>query len=200
MSMTLSNFNTPIELKIQRTSSSTMACRITLKSMWIFRISRSTERQETSLPTVWETPTWALRRTFARNPPTSRPPALAASFYVEFPTGDASQQLGSGLNDYWLNLIAQKSLSPKTRITGNLGYLFAGNTSTGAMGTQPRGGMFSQAAFRCSTIFAPRSRWEPRSSALTRKMEIWEIAASGHGWGPLCHPQWVELLLRHARR
>jgi hypothetical protein len=40
------------------------------------------------------------------------------------------------LNDYWLNLIAQKTLSQKTRITGNLGYLFAGNTSTGALGTQ----------------------------------------------------------------
>jgi len=66
----------------------------------------------------------------------SRAPSFAASFYVELPTGDASQQLGSGLSDYWLNLIAQKSLSSKTRITGNLGYLFAGNTSTGALGIQ----------------------------------------------------------------
>src|SRR5713226_3079141 len=63
-------------------------------------------------------------------------PALGASLYIEFPTGDASQQLGSGLTDYWLNLIAQKSLSDKTRINGNLGYLFAGNTSTGAVGIQ----------------------------------------------------------------
>jgi hypothetical protein len=74
---------------------------------------------------------------------TSRVPALAASFYVELPTGDASQQLGSGLRDYWLNLIAQKSLTPKTRITGNLGYLFAGNTSTGVLGIQTaRGHVF----------------------------------------------------------
>jgi hypothetical protein len=77
-----------------------------------------------------------IKRLFRKESPTSRAPALAASFYVELPTGDASQQLGSGLSDYWLNLIAQKSLSPKTRITGNLGYLFAGNTSTGALGTQ----------------------------------------------------------------
>jgi hypothetical protein len=63
-------------------------------------------------------------------------PALAASFYIEFPTGDASQQLGSGLTDYWLNLIGQKSLSEKTRINGNAGLLFAGNTSTGVVGTQ----------------------------------------------------------------
>jgi hypothetical protein len=84
-----------------------------------------------------------IKANFRKESPTSRLPALAASFYVELPTGDASQQLGSGLNDYWLNLIAQKSLSPKTRITGNLGYLFAGNTSTGALGTQTtRGHVF----------------------------------------------------------
>jgi hypothetical protein len=77
-----------------------------------------------------------IKANFHKESPISRVPALAASFYVEFPTGDASQKLGSGLKDYWLNLIAQKSLSPKTRITGNLGYLFAGNTSTGVLGTQ----------------------------------------------------------------
>jgi len=66
----------------------------------------------------------------------SRLPAIAASLYVEFPTGDAHQQLGSGLSDYWLNFIGQKSISDKTRITGNLGVLFAGNTSTGVIGTQ----------------------------------------------------------------
>jgi Putative MetA-pathway of phenol degradation len=77
-----------------------------------------------------------LKARFRKESPTSRAPALAASFYIELPTGDASQQLGSGLTDYWLNLIAQKTLSPKTRITGNVGYLFAGNTSTGALGTQ----------------------------------------------------------------
>ncbi len=66
----------------------------------------------------------------------SRLPALGASLYIEFPTGDAKQQLGSGLTDYWLNLIAQKSLSDKTRINLNAGYLFAGNTSTGVIGIE----------------------------------------------------------------
>ena len=84
-----------------------------------------------------------LKANFRRESPISRAPALAASFYVELPTGDESQQLGSGLNDYWLNLIARKSLSRRTRITGNFGYLFAGNTSTGALGTQTtRGHVF----------------------------------------------------------
>ena len=84
-----------------------------------------------------------LKASFRKESPSSRIPSLAASFYVELPTGDASQQLGSGLSDYWLNLIAQKSLTPKTRVTANLGYLFAGNTSTGALGTQnTRGHVF----------------------------------------------------------
>ncbi|HEY1239368.1 MAG TPA: transporter [Bryobacteraceae bacterium] len=66
----------------------------------------------------------------------SRIPALGASLYVELPTGDSSRQLGSGLIDYWLNLISQKSLSEKTRLNLNLGYLFAGNTSTGVVGIE----------------------------------------------------------------
>lgn len=66
----------------------------------------------------------------------ARVPALGSSLYIEFPTGDSSRQLGSGLTDYWLNTIAQESLSDKTRVNLNLGYLFAGNSSTGALGVQ----------------------------------------------------------------
>jgi hypothetical protein len=83
-----------------------------------------------------------IKKTFLNESANSRLPALAASFYIEFPTGDPSEQLGSGLHDYWLNLIAQKSLSATTRITGNAGYLFAGNTSTGVIGTTTRGHVF----------------------------------------------------------
>ena len=70
----------------------------------------------------------------------SRLPALGVSFYVEFPTGDSKNQLGSGLTDYWLNLIAQKSLTDKTRVNANLGFLFAGNTSTGVLGVEAKRG------------------------------------------------------------
>jgi hypothetical protein len=73
---------------------------------------------------------------FHREAAGSRLPAMSASLYIEFPTGDTKNQLGSGLTDYWLNLIAQKSLSDKTRLTGNTGILFAGNTSTGLVGIQ----------------------------------------------------------------
>ncbi|MGB0083576.1 MAG: hypothetical protein WBP90_18810 [Terracidiphilus sp.] len=63
-------------------------------------------------------------------------PAFSASMYIEFPTGDTSQQLGSGLTDYWLNSIAQEPLTEKTQLDANFGFLFAGNTSTGVLGTQ----------------------------------------------------------------
>ncbi len=90
---------------------------------------------DTNLGIKWE---------FHKESKTGRLPAMGASFYVEFPTGDASQQLGSGLVDYWLNFITQKSLSDKTRINGNAGYLFAGNTSTGVLGiTTVRGHVFA---------------------------------------------------------
>ncbi len=64
----------------------------------------------------------------------------AVSFYVEFPTGNVARGLGSGLEDYWLNFALQKPLSDATRINWNLGVLFAGNTSTGAVGIQTRRG------------------------------------------------------------
>ncbi len=69
-----------------------------------------------------------------------RAPALGATFYVEVPTGDEQQQLGSGLSDYALNFIAQEPLTGKSRVTANFGFLFAGNTSTGVIGTGNRRG------------------------------------------------------------
>jgi hypothetical protein len=62
--------------------------------------------------------------------------ALAATLYIEFPTGNVREELGSGLTDYALNFIGQKPFSDKTRMNVNLGFLFAGNTSTGVIGIQ----------------------------------------------------------------
>jgi len=78
--------------------------------------------------------------TFREAPPDSNLPTFAASLYVEFPTGNARDGLGSGLTDYWLNFIAQKPLSPATRYNINVGILFAGNTSTGVVGIQTHRG------------------------------------------------------------
>ena len=87
----------------------------------------STGLGDTNLGVKWK---------FHKESQMSHLPALGASLYIELPTGDTQQQLGSGLTDYWLNLMGQKSLSDKTRINGNIGFLFAGNTSTGVLGIQ----------------------------------------------------------------
>jgi hypothetical protein len=83
-------------------------------------------------------------------------PALAASFYVEFPTGDTRQELGSGLTDYAFNFIAQEPLTDKTRITGNAGFLFAGNTSTGVIGLQTTRGHVFTAGVSVTHDYTPR--------------------------------------------
>jgi hypothetical protein len=80
---------------------------------------------------------------FRSERPNSRVPALSATMYFEFPTGDAGKQLGSGLVDYALNSIAQKSISDRTRITANVGVIFAGNNSTGLIGLQTRGRVYT---------------------------------------------------------
>jgi hypothetical protein len=87
----------------------------------------------------------------------SRVPALSASLYIEFPTGDTRRQLGSGLTDYALNFIGQRHLSEKTRLTANTGILFAGNTSTGVIGIDTTRGRVYTGGL--SLIHDVNSRW-----------------------------------------
>jgi hypothetical protein len=101
-------------------------------------------------------------------------PALSASFYVEFPTGDPSQELGSGLRDYWLNSIAQEPLSDKTRINANFGFLFAGNTSTGVLGVQTTRGHVYTGGLSLQHDFTPR---------LTLGAEVYAAIAADSGLG-----------------
>jgi len=102
---------------------------------------------DTDLGIKWE---------FHKAKPGSRIPALGSSLYVEFPTGDASNGLGSGLKDYWLNMIAQEPFTDKTRMNGNFGYLFAGNTSTGAIGIQTTRGHVYTGGVSLLHDFSPR--------------------------------------------
>ena len=88
--------------------------------------------------------------------PDSVHPSFAVSFYVELPTGDSRQELGSGLTDYWLNFIVQKPLTESTRMNFNLGLLFAGNTSTGAVGIQTRRGQVYTGGFALLHDVTPR--------------------------------------------
>lgn len=72
-----------------------------------------------------------------------RRPALTVSFAMEMPTGDSTRGLGSGLLDYSLNGVFQKSLTTKTTLRFNAGIVFAGNTSTGLSGIRVRGRVFT---------------------------------------------------------
>lgn len=100
-----------------------------------FEVPSSSGGGDTNLGIKWE---------FHKESADHTIPSLAVSFYVEFPTGDVREQLGSGLTDYWLNFITQHSFTGKTRLNLNAGYLFAGNTSTGVLGiTKVRGHVFA---------------------------------------------------------
>jgi len=74
----------------------------------------------------------------------SKLPAMTVVFYVEAPTGSIRKQLGSGLTDYWVYGVLQKSLTKRTVARVNGGILFAGNSSTGLIGIEGvRGQVFT---------------------------------------------------------
>lgn len=74
----------------------------------------------------------------------SRVPAISVVFYLEMPTGSTRKQIGSGLKDYWVYGVVQKSLTKRTMGRLNGGVLFAGNSSTGLLGIRgTRGQVFT---------------------------------------------------------
>ncbi len=85
----------------------------------------------------------SLKYNFLRERDKSRMPALAIGFNLELPTGNSRRQLGSGLADFYLNGILQKSLTRKTKLRLNGGILFSGNETTGAVGIKTRGTVFT---------------------------------------------------------
>jgi len=75
--------------------------------------------------------------------PHSRVPAFAVRMNVEAPTGNPDNQLGSGLTDYWLYGVLQKTMRKEMVLHANLGILFAGNEATGLIGIPTRGRAFT---------------------------------------------------------
>lgn len=73
----------------------------------------------------------------------SRLPAMAISAEIQFPTGDTNRDLGTGLTDYWVNGVLQKSFSSKTKFRLNGGILFAGSQQSGELGISVRGRVFT---------------------------------------------------------
>jgi len=85
----------------------------------------------------------SLKYNFLREREDSQMPAMAVAFDLELPTGDTKRQLGSGLSDYYMNGILQKSVSKKTKLRLNGGILFSGNETTGVIGIKTRGTVFT---------------------------------------------------------
>ena len=81
----------------------------------------------------------SLKYNFLQERENSHWPALAIALNLELPTGDAKRQLGSGLSDFYINGILQKSLTEKIKLRMNGGVLFSGNETTGALGIKSRG-------------------------------------------------------------
>ncbi len=82
---------------------------------------------------------YSIKYNFRKETEGSKWPAVTASLNIEPPTGNSKLQLGSGLIDYYLNGILQKTLSTKDTLRVNGGATFAGNTLTGAVGIKTRG-------------------------------------------------------------
>jgi hypothetical protein len=88
----------------------------------------------------------------------SKRPATSVVFYVEAPTGSTRKQIGSGLVDYWLYGVLQKSFTKRTTGRLNGGILFSGNESTGLVGIQTARGQVFTGNGSLVRNFTPRLR------------------------------------------
>lgn len=85
----------------------------------------------------------SLKYNFHHERENSRMPAMAIGLNLETPTGNVSRQLGSGLADFYINGILQKSLNQQTKLRLNGGILFSGNETTGVIGIKTRGTVYT---------------------------------------------------------
>ncbi len=85
----------------------------------------------------------SVKYNFRKEKENSRVPALTLAFNFELPTGDTERQLGSGLADFYMNGILQKSLNTATKLRLNGGILFSGNAATGVIGIKSRGTVYT---------------------------------------------------------
>ena len=86
---------------------------------------------------------FSVKYNFLKEHKNSRMPAMALVFNLELPTGDTNRQLGSGLADFYVNGVLQKTLTEKTTFRLNGGILFSGNETTGVEGIKTRGTVFT---------------------------------------------------------
>lgn len=114
----------------------------------------------------------AFKYNFLQEREGSRRPALAVALNIELPTGSVSKQLGSGLADVYINGIAQKSVSARTKLRVNGGLLFSGNTTTGAIGIKTRGTVYTGGASLVRQFTKRLDLGVELTGALTRNFEL----------------------------
>src|SRR3954469_23661684 len=85
----------------------------------------------------------SIKYRFRKEKEGSRMPAFTASLNIEPPTGNPKKQLGSGLIDYYMNGVMEKTLTKRLTLRLNGGATFAGNTLTGPIGIKTRGTIFT---------------------------------------------------------
>jgi hypothetical protein len=128
--------------------------------------------------TVPETPTGigdtniSMKYNFVRESEHSRMPAFAIALNLELPTGNTERGLGSGLADFYLNGIVQKSLTKRTKLRVNSGILFSGNTTTGAVGIKARGRVFTEMASIVRQFNSKFQAGVELAGAITNKTEL----------------------------
>src|SRR6266496_25151 len=97
----------------------------------------------------------SLKYNFLAERENSRRPAMALALNLELPTGDTTRQLGSGLKDFYMNGVLQKSITQRTKARLNGGILFSGNETTGVIGIKTRGTVFT-AGGSLVKLFTPK--------------------------------------------
>jgi hypothetical protein len=88
----------------------------------------------------------------------SKLPAAAVVFYLDAPTGSTRKQIGSGLSDYWLYGVLQKSFTKQTTARINAGILFAGDSASGLLGIHSSRGQVFTGNGSLVRNFTPRLR------------------------------------------
>lgn len=114
----------------------------------------------------------SLKYNFLTERENSRRPALTIAMNLEVPTGDKERGLGSGLADFYINGIVQKSVTRRTKLRLNGGILFSGNESTGAIGINARGTVLTGGASLVREFTPKLQLGVEVVGALSRKVEL----------------------------
>lgn len=115
---------------------------------------------------------FSVKYNFLQEREGSRRPALTISGSIEIPTGSVRRQLGSGLADFSLNGVLQKSVTERTKYRLNGGVIFSGNTANGAVGIQTRGTVLTGGASLVREFTPKLQLGAELNGALTRNFDL----------------------------